>query len=242
LQKGTLFDNSRKTINKFIMKNLVTIFTLLIASIVIAQKPIQKTIGEFSELKVYDLINVELIKSTENKVEISGKNAEEVVIVNKDGTLKIRLSIEESFDGNKTDVKLYYTNFDIIDVNEGAYVSSSEPINQFEVELKAQEGGLIKLNLETKETKIKSITGGIVEITGTTNNQNITIGTGGILKAEEFISQNTKVAIRAGGEAYINATELMDIKIRAGGDVYIYGNPKEVKENTALGGRIKRMN
>ena len=159
------------------------------------------------------------------------------MIINKDGTLKIKLNIEESFDGNKTNVKLFYTAFDIIDVNEGAYVGSNELISQFEVELKAQEGGLIKLNLETKETTIKSVTGGIIELEGNTN-----IGTGGVLKAENLESVNAKVAIRAGGEAYMNATELLDIKIRAGGDVFIYGNPKEVKENTALGGRIKRMN
>ena len=224
------------------MKNIIKTLALLVVLTANAQKPISKTVGEFTELKVYDLINVELFKSEENKVEISGENAEKVVIINKDGTLKIRLNLEESFDGNKTNVKLFYTAFDIIDVNEGAYVSSEEPISQFEAELKAQEGGLIKLNLDTKETKIKAITGGIVELTGKTNNQNITIGTGGILKAENLESANAKVAIRAGGEAYINATDLLDIKIRAGGDVFIYGNPKEVKENTALGGRIKRMN
>jgi hypothetical protein len=224
------------------MKNTLIALAILITGTITAQRPISKTVGEFTELKVYDLINVEMIKSKENKVEIKGKNASEVVIINKDGTLKIRLNLEESFDGNKTDVKLFYTAFDIIDVNEGASVSSKEQINQFEVELKAQEGGLINLNLETKETKIKSVTGGIIELQGKTNNQDITIGTGGILKAENLESVKAKVAIRAGGEAHINAVELLDIKIRAGGDVYIYGNPKEVKENTALGGRIKRMN
>ena len=224
------------------MKNALIVLSILITGVITAQKPIKKTVGEFSELKVYDLINVELVKSNENKVEISGENASEVVIINKDGTLKIRLNLEESFDGNKTNVKLFYTAFDIIDVNEGAYVSSQEQISQFEVELKAQEGGLIKLDLDTKETEIKAITGGVVELTGKTDNQNVTIGTGGILKAETLESVKAKVAIRAGGEAYMNATELLDIKIRAGGDVFIYGNPKEVKENTALGGRIKRMN
>lgn len=224
------------------MKNALIVLTILITGAITAQKPISKTVGEFTELKVYDLINVEMIKSKENKVEISGKNASEVVIINKDGILKIRLILEESFDGNKTDVKLYYTAVDIVDVNEGSSVSSQEQINQFEIELRAQEGGLINLNIETKETKIKAVTSGIIELEGKTDNQDVTIGTGGILRAENLESIKAKVAIRAGGEAYMNAVELLDIKIRAGGDVYIYGNPKEVKENTALGGRIKRMN
>lgn len=224
------------------MKNKLIVLAILITGVITAQKPIKKTIGEFSELKVYDLINVELIKAKENKVEIKGKNAQEVEIINKDGTLKIRLNIEESFDGNKTNVKLFYTGFDVIDVNEGSMVTSDEKISQFELELRAQEGGIIKLNIETKETTIKSVTGGNIELEGNTNNQTVTIGTGGIFKAENLESIKAKVAIRAGGEAHMNATELLDIKIRAGGDVFIYGNPKEVKENTALGGRIKRMN
>ena len=223
------------------MKNVLVTLAILITGALTAQNTINKAVGEFSELKVYDLINVELIKSKENKVEISGKNASDVVVVNKNGTLKIKLNLEESFDGNKTDVKLYYSALDVIDVNEGAYVNSEDKINQFELELKAQEGGFIKLNLETKETKIKAVTGGILELTGSTDHQTVSIGTGGVFKAEDFKSENTDVAIRAGGEAYVNATEVLDIKIRAGGDVYIYGNPKKVNESRALGGRIKRM-
>jgi len=224
------------------MKNLVIVLAILITGAITAQNTISKTVGEFSELKVYDLINVEMIKSKENKVEISGKNASEVEIINKKGTLKIRLKLEESFDGNKTDVKLYYSAVDIIDVNEGANVSSQENIEQFELELKAQEGGSIKLNIITKETIVKSISGGTIELIGTTNHQKISLGTGGIFKAENFLTESTDVSIKAGGEAYVNATEVLDIKIRAGGDVYIYGDPKKVNESKALGGRIKRMN
>ena len=224
------------------MKNLIKTLVFFVVVTVTAQNPITKTVGEFSELKVYDLINVELVKSKENKVEITGKNTANVVVVNKNGILKIRLNLEEIFDGNHTNVKLYYTSFDIIDVNEGAMVNSTETISQFEVELKAQEGGLIKLNLDTKETSIKSITGGFIELEGKTNNQTISIGTGGILKAENLQANNTNVVVRAGGEAHVNTTELLDIKIRAGGDVFVYGKPNKVTESRALGGRIKYMN
>ena len=224
------------------MRNLVIVLAILITGAITAQNTISKTVGEFSELKVYDLINVAMIKSKENKVEISGKNASEVEIINKKGTLKIRLNLEESFDGNKTDVKLYYSAVDIIDVNEGASVSSEENIEQFELELKAQEGGLIKLKINTKETTVKAISGGVIEIEGTTNHQKISIGAGGIFKGEDFKSESTDVSIKAGGDAHVHAIEVLDIKIRAGGDVYIYGDPKKVNESKALGGRIKRMN
>jgi len=206
-----------------------------------AQDPISKTVGEFSELKAYDLINVKLIKSDENKVEISGKNAQDVIVVNKNGKLKIRMNLEEIFDGNDTQIHLYFTNVDILDANEGAYIYSDETFKQYELIFKAQEGGKIKLKTKLDVAEIKAITGGIVELKGKTNNQNIVVSSGGIFKGEDFDSVTAKVAIRAGGEVYVNASELVDIKIRAGGDVYIYGDPNTVNENRAFGGRIKRM-
>ena len=62
------------------MKKLILSLTLLVSLIGFSQETISKTVGEFSTLKVYDLINVEMIKSDENRVEITGKNAEEVIV------------------------------------------------------------------------------------------------------------------------------------------------------------------
>ena len=223
------------------MKNLVVALIFIITASVTAQDPITKEVGEFSTVKVYDLLNVEMVKSRKNKIEISGKNAKDVVIVNKNGTLKIRMKTEEYYDGNRTNIKLYYTSLDVIDVNEGAEITSDDTIKQFEIELKAQEGGRITLDVKTTHTEIRSVTGGIVEVTGKTKNQDIAINTGGVFKGKDFKTENTNVSIRAGGEADVNATELLDIKIRAGGDVYVYGEPNKINESRALGGRIKHM-
>lgn len=221
------------------MKNLVLSIALVFTLLLQGQEPVTKTVGEFSTLKVYDLISVELIQSKENKVEITGKNTEDVVVVNKNGTLKIKMKIEEIFDGSNTEVKLYFTTVDIIDANEGSFISSQDTIKQYELDLRAQEGGHIKLNINTKINEVRSDSGGIVELTGKSRNQNINISTGGIYKGKTVESESTKVAIRAGGEAEVQAKKLLDIKIRAGGDVFIYNKPEEVKESKTLGGRIK---
>lgn len=210
----------------------------LLTTLVQAQEPITKTVGEFTTLKVYDLINVELIKSTENKVEIFGKNAKDVVVVNKNGILKIRMKLEQFFKGDKTEVKLYFTTIDIIDANEGAFISSNETFKQFELDLRTQEGGHIKLKTNTKINEIRCDSGGIVELTGQSRDQNITLSTGGIFLGKEIKAETSKVSIRAGGEANVNVTQLLDIKIRAGGDVNIYNKPDKVIENKVLGGRI----
>lgn len=223
------------------MRTFVIAF-IFVSGILGAQEPIEKTTGEFKELKAYDLIEVQLIKSNENKVSISGRNASDVVIVNKNGVLKIRMNIEESFDGNKTKVALYYTHVDILDANEGAYIYSDEPIEQFDLEVKAQEGGTIQTPVKTSFLDIKATTGGIIELHGSSKKQKVVLNTGGIYKAENVLTEQTEVGIVAAGEARVNASKQVDVKIRVGGDVYIYGNPDVINENTALGGRVKRMN
>ena len=223
------------------MKN-IALALLCLSGLLQAQSKIEKTIGEFTELKVYDLIEVKLIKSNMNKIVLSGKNTEDVVIVNRNGLLKIRMNIKESFDGNKTQAILYYTNIDIIDANEGAYIYTDETIKQFDLKLKAQEGGFVKVNLTTSFLDVKSTTGGSIEPNGTVKKQKVSLNTGGIYKGEGVKSEESEISIVAAGEAHINASKFADIKIRVGGDVYVYGNPEKVNENRAIGGRIKYIN
>lgn len=223
------------------MKKIAFVLALTIGFTINAQETIEKNIGEFSSVKVYDLINLKMKKSDENKVVISGKNRRDVQVLNKNGKLKIRMNLEESYDGNDTVVILYYTSVDVIDANEGAKVTVQDTIEQFEIDLKTQEGAEITAEVKTNYTNIRAVTGGIINVMGSSKNQDISIYTGGVLNAKEFITEQTEVSINAGGEAYINATEFVDVRIKAGGNVFIYGKPKEVNESRVLGGTIKRM-
>lgn len=222
------------------MKRILFIFTL-ISSTVFAQDKVEKTIGEFTELKVYDLIQLELVNASENKIVITGENSNNVVVNNKNGKLKIKMNIEKIFNGNSTKVVLYYKHLDIIDVNEGAQIKSDDVIKQFEIDLRAQEGGTISIPVEVKHTLVKAVTGGVITVTGTSKDQKVDIYTGGIFKGEKLITEDTDVSIKAAGEAHVNATEEVNAKIRAGGNIYIYGKPNVINENTALGGTVKRM-
>ncbi|MDD7885946.1 head GIN domain-containing protein [Flavivirga sp. 57AJ16] len=223
------------------MKRLIVLLTILVSTIAIAQKPIEKSIGEFTNLKVYDLIDLELIKSDHDKVIISGKNNEDVLVNNKNGTLKIKMKLEEAFDGNETKVQLYYTALDIIDVNEGARVFSKDTIKQFEIDLNAQEGGKIEAKLDVKYANIRSVTGANIQTSGIAKHQDISIYTGGVYEGEDLKTEFTDVSVRIAGEAHVRAKTLVNAKIRAGGNVFIYGNPERVDESKVLGGRIKRM-
>ncbi|WP_243473422.1 head GIN domain-containing protein [Winogradskyella sp. MH6] len=223
------------------MKNYLLLLAFTLGLSINAQDTIEKNIGEFSTVKVYDLINLKMLRSDVNKVIISGENKEDVQIINKNGKLKIRMKLEESYDGNDIVVNLYYTSVDVIDANEGANVEVTEPIEQFEIDLKAQEGSEITAELKTSYANFRAVTGGVINVSGSSKNQDISIYTGGVFNGEKFTTQQTEVSVNAGGEAYVNASELVDVRIKAGGNVYIYGEPKQINESKVLGGNVKRM-
>lgn len=223
------------------MKNSIIAFALLLTASLFSQNSIEKQIGEFSEVKAFDLINVVMVKSTENKVVISGRNRRNVKIINKNGKLKIRMEFEESYDGNDTEVTLYYTKVDIIDANEGAEIEIKDVLKQYDTKFRAQEGGQITASVEATYTDVRAVTGGIINITGTSKNLDVSIYTGGDFDGQDLVTESTEVSINAAGEARVNASEFVEARVRAGGDIYIYGNPKEIDQKTVLGGRIKRM-
>src|SRR5690606_30228221 len=132
------------------MKNYIIVLCCLFGSFtLVAQDNLTKDLGEFHEIKVYDGLSVTLIKGDKNQAVISGKNASAVVLVNKNGKLKIRMNINEVFNGYTTYVTLYAKNMiNLIDVNENAFVSSEDTFSQVDMDLNAQEGGEIELTLD----------------------------------------------------------------------------------------------
>jgi uncharacterized protein with beta-barrel porin domain len=220
------------------MKKSSFILVLFFNFLAFSQPPVSKTIGEFSKLKVYDLINVELIQSSENKIEISGENAKNVSIIQKNNTLKIRMEVSKYFKGEDTFVKLFYTKINTIDVNEGAKVVSETPIQQYEVELKAQEGGEITVPVKTKVLTVKSVSGGKIQVHGTSKSQNININTGGVYKGEKLQAQFSKIKIKAGGSAEVRSSDLINVKIFAGGFLTIFVQTTNTKQNNIFGGKI----
>lgn len=221
------------------IKDLVALGVLLVSFTMTSQHIVEKSVGDFNEIKVYDLIAVNLIKSDENKVLINGDNVDDLQIVNKNGTLKIKMALNKIFHGENTLVEVYFRELDLIDGNEGARITVSETLVQQSITLKTQEGAKIKIGLDVNQVDSRSVTGGIVEVSGQTNNLKVVLNTGGIFEGKPLQSENASVRITAAGEATIYASNKVDINVKAGGDVVVYGNPKEVHKNTFAGGRVK---
>ena len=220
------------------MKKLIVAIGILFVQVSFGQ--VTKTLGEYNEVKVFDQLSVQLIHSSENKVEITGDRSSEVEIVNKNGQLKLRMPFPKLLSGNNLKIKLYYKNIDIIDVNEGSIVSSKDTFKQTAIDLSAQEGARVEVHLDVDKLKVSAVSGGIVNPTGSATNQQASLGAGGNLEAKDLKTSQTTVSVSAGGKAEINASTLVDAKVSAGGAIYIYGKPKQINQKTVLGGKIEK--
>ncbi len=206
-----------------------------------AQK-ITRELEAFKELKAFDGLSVNLIRSDVNKAVIAGANTEKVAIVNNDGVLKIRMEIDMIFAGYRTFIDLYYTDpLVVIDVNEDARITSSGVIKQGVLELKAQEGGELQIQAEVEQLLIKAVTGGIITANGVSHNQDVAINTGGVYHGKGFKTKFSTVNVNAGSTAEIFASDYVKATVKAGGEVLVHGNPAKMDEKTVFGGRITRM-
>ncbi|AWX44501.1 hypothetical protein HME9304_01503 [Flagellimonas maritima] len=203
---------------------------------------ITQELKNFTEVKGFDGLSINLIKSDANRAVITGANTKKVAIVNNAGVLKLRMEIDKIFSGYRTFIDLYHTDeIKIIDVNEDARISSEDPVIQDILELKAQEGGELVINCQTEQLLIKAVTGGKITTIGFSDNQDVIINTGGVYNGKGYKTKFTTISVNAGGNASVYATEYVQANVKAGGEVLVYGNPEKMDEKTVFGGKIKRM-
>lgn len=108
-------------------RKTITVLAILFTCTIFTQTTVKKSLGDYSTLKVYNGIEVTLVKSQEQKIEIKGEKSEMIKIKNVNGVLKLSLPFslkpENNYANGKVLVTLYYnTNIDIIDANEGSTI------------------------------------------------------------------------------------------------------------------------
>ena len=225
------------------MKNVFLFFALLFTIVTIGQEEeVTQSLQKFTEVKGFDGLSINLIKSNENKAVITGANTNKVAIVNNDGVLKLRMQIGKIFSGYRTFVDLYYTEkLLIIDVNEDARITSQETIKQDVLELKAQEGGELDISAEVEQLLVKTVTGGVIKTSGTSDLQDVMINTGGVYEGKDLKTKFSTVNVNAGSRAEIYAYDYVKATVKAGGEVLVYGDPAKMEEKTVFGGKVTRM-
>ena len=219
------------------MKHIVIIF-LLGTFTFLGQSKIDRNLGDFSKVAVYDGINLELIKSDENKVEITGKNTNFVVVKNKNGDLKIRLNLERRFSGDKTKVSLFYKTLYNIISHEGSNVFSKDTIKQADLNVKANTGSTLNFIVALNTLNTTSATGSTVNLSGNAEYHDCSSSTGAEIDAEKLTTTETYATCTTGGLIEVSATKELEANSKLGGIINVYEKTDKIVESISLGGVV----
>lgn len=224
------------------MKKLLLVIAFLASNLISSQTTITKNLGDFDRLKVYNGIELELIKSDEQKLVITGEKAEKVKVKNSKNVLKISLKFPDLSADGKVNVKLYYKNeIKTIDGNEGATITGNK-IEQTQLEVKSQERAFIDLTVDIKHLRVKSSSGGIIKLSGNSKNQDIDLDLYGVYHGYELkVTDNSTLRVGSGAKAEINAGETLNAKVTFGGSIFYKGNPEVIKDKKVAGGIIRQV-
>src|SRR5690606_37501609 len=120
-----------------IMKKTLLSVLLLLPLLLSAQGILEREVGTFNEIKVYDLIVVNLIQSDRNKILIKGRNVDDIRWNNNNGTLRLRMKLDKKFQGEDTVIEVHHTDINVIDANEGSRIECNELVKKNKIELRA---------------------------------------------------------------------------------------------------------
>ena len=226
-------------------KKIICVCFLILSHVTFSQTVVSKNLGDYTILKVYNGIEVELIKSADQRLEITGEKSEMVKIKNVNDILKLSLPFSLKPENNAADgkvlIKLYYNqNIAIVDANEGATITGKD-FNQDKLEVNSQERAFINLTSKVKYLIVRTSTGGIIKLTGTTENQEVDVDLYGIYNGYGMqTTGNSTVKAGTGAKAEILAGKTLSAKVSFGGSIFYKGNPEFVKDKKVIGGIIQK--
>tara|TARA_B000000475_G_scaffold5217_1_gene4625 strand:+ start:163 stop:840 length:678 start_codon:yes stop_codon:yes gene_type:complete len=222
------------------MKKIIYILALVVLPNLLSAQT-ERKIGDFQKLSVYDGINVELIKSDTNRVEINGKNTAYIVVKNKNGDLKIRLSVERRFSGNRTKVSVFYKSLYSIISHEGANVFSKDTINQADLNLKANSGSRQNMIVKLNTLQATATAGAKINIKGLAKYQELSATTGAEIMASKVENEEANVVSTTGALIDVSTTKDLKVNSKIGGIINVHTKTDKITEKISVGGAVNYL-
>ena len=222
------------------MKKIIYILALVVLPNLLSAQT-ERKIGDFQKLSVYDGINVELIKSDTNRVEINGKNTAYIVVKNKNGDLKIRLSVERRFSGNRTKVSVFYKNLYSVISHEGANVFSKDTINQADLNLKANSGSRQNMIVKLNTLQATATAGAKINIKGLARYQELSATTGAEIMASKVENEEANAVSTTGALIDVSTTKDLKVNSKIGGIINVHTKTDKITEKISVGGAVNYL-
>lgn len=195
--------------------------------------------GAFTELKVANKIYIELISSTEDKIEFVTGSIKDLSIDNKEGRLVIKNNIKSFLKEGEypLKIKIYSQNLKVLDVESGSYVFSNE-ILKSSIKINANFGSIVELNFSSSSVQVEANSGAQVVLKGKIDHLVATASTSSTISAKNIENVSAKLTVNTGGVIDLFSTGDVDAQTKAGGKINLFGTQKSLKQKVNFGGTI----
>ncbi|HMR20248.1 MAG TPA: DUF2807 domain-containing protein, partial [Sphingobacterium sp.] len=194
------------------MKKTIWIWCVFVlASVSPVQSQQIRPLAAFTELEVTDKINVKLVASDSNYLEINGNLADKFELVQQDNSLRFKMALGYQLQGVDVYITLYHSSLAHIVARKGAVVyNENNTLSRDSLSLSAHEGAKIALRVQADRLGVFSGTGATVQLLGKARSQYANIALGGFYYAKELLSDHATVVVHAGGRGEVHVAATAD--------------------------------
>lgn len=219
------------------MKKLLTILLLIsFAQYLKAQET--RNLIPFNSIYVYGNIELELIKSDTNKLEISKVESGTVNSEVKDRNLTISYTMIG--DEYRIKAKLYFKDLHEITAKAAVNISSKKSLVFDWVNIRLSKGAKAKLEIIATDFDIVVLQGSKFDLSGKGENGKIYCNAGGICNAKSFKIKDADVRCATMGKATIWVYGNLNASTHTGGKIYYFIEPKTISVRAITGGEIQK--
>lgn len=193
------------------------------ASTAFLQNTETRKLQEIKKLAIFGKTFVaELIKSDENKIEItsSGLTLDKILTTESNGELKITV---KGFSTGDVSCKIYCTTIPAtIEINNGALIKSTEKLEVAKITLTTNSDGYLHLILASENITATCNTGGDMTLEGSTKIFTGNANANATLRAEMMTIDSATVKAIGGAEIHLSAQNSIACATATNGKIHIY--------------------
>ncbi|WP_373521374.1 head GIN domain-containing protein [Aquiflexum sp.] len=224
------------------ISKLILLLVFGLAGILQAQTQTDsRNLRDFNAVKVSNSIKAELVKGSQNKVEISVSGIDvgkvETTVVGE--TLEIRLA-RGNFRNHAVSVVVTYVELLGIEANTSASVISKDPIVAQEAFLFATTNAYLEAEVEADVLSVDAATNARIFVNGKVDELIAKAFTNAEIDGKNLTGKQIEIQANTAATIHFNATSTIEGSVATAAKVYYGGNPKNVDVKTSTGGSIQK--
>ena len=232
---------------RILFTSIAILASLGLSSINAQQNKETRSLDMFDGISASSSVNVELMKGTTNKAEITvkGIDLDQVVTEVKNGKLKVgrkkNKSMNNWFKGSRIDVVVTYTDDPrYISVSSSADVVGRDIITVDRLELKASSSGDMKLEIATKDLEASVSSSADLIVKGTCIKAEIHASSSGDFVGKGLKVDDAHLSASSSGDIEVEVEKSLEARASSSGDIVYYGNPSVKDVSKSSSGDVSR--